>query len=95
MKILTHQARQLVLHKRATTLLELLKKAQSRKQVYEVDLYNHRSDGANSYVSENEILIKIARMNAIQKRILQSYHFLIVELYQLTDDFILPVNLIF
>ena len=93
--MLTHQARQLVLHKRATTLLEMLKKAQNRKQVYEVDLYHHRSDGANSYVSENEILIKIARMNAIQKRILQSYHFLIVELYQLTDDFILPVNLIF
>ena len=73
----------------------MLKNAQNRKQVYEVDLYNHRSDGANNYTSENDILIKIARMNGIQKRILKSYHFLIVELYQLTDDFILPINLIF
>ena len=92
---LTHQARQLILHKRAATLLEMLKNAQNRKAVYEVDLYHHRADGSNNYTSENDILIKIARINAIQKRILRSYHFLIVELYQLTDDFILPVNLIF
>ena len=92
---LTHQARQLILHKRAAILLEMLKNAQSRKDVYAVDLYNHRSNGANNYTSENDILIKIARINGIQKRILKSYHFLIVELYQLTDDFILPINLIF
>jgi hypothetical protein len=43
---------------------------------------------------EEDILIKIARMNEVQKRILKSYHFLILDLYEITEDFMLPVNLL-
>jgi hypothetical protein len=41
---------------------------------------------------EEDILIKIARMNDVQKRILKSYHWLILDLYEITDQFMLPVN---
>ena len=41
---------------------------------------------------EEDILIKIARMNELQKRILKSYHKLILELYEITDQFMLPIN---
>jgi hypothetical protein len=43
---------------------------------------------------EEDILIKIARMNQVQKRILKSYHFLILDLYEITEDFMLPINLL-
>ena len=43
---------------------------------------------------EDDYLIKIARMNQIQKRILKSYHFLILDLYEITEDFMLPINLL-
>jgi hypothetical protein len=41
---------------------------------------------------EEDILIKVARMNQVQKRILKSYHWLILDLYEITDQFMLPVN---
>jgi len=41
---------------------------------------------------EEDILIKIARMNNVQKRILKSYHWLILDLYEITDQFMLPIN---
>jgi hypothetical protein len=42
---------------------------------------------------EEDILIKVARMNELQKRILKSYHRLILELYEITDSFHLPINI--
>jgi hypothetical protein len=45
-------------------------------------------------ISEEDLLIKIARMNDIQRRILKSYHYLILDLYTLTEDFMLPINLL-
>lgn len=41
---------------------------------------------------EENYLIKIARMNEIQKWVLKRYHWLILDLYQISADFILPVN---
>ena len=34
----------------------------------------------------------LAELNDIQKRILKSYYWLVVELYDITENFILPVN---
>jgi chromosomal replication initiation ATPase DnaA len=49
---------------------------------------------ARQMISEEELLIKIASMNDIQRRILRSYHYLILDLYTLTEDFMLPINLL-
>lgn len=95
---LIYQGRQLKLHTRATCLLNLLKSAQARQSHWEGLLYDYRGAKLDStirlqYNHENEFLIVIARMNEVQKRILKSYHRLIIELYTLTEDFLLPVNL--
>lgn len=91
-----YQGKQLKLHKRATCLLELLKKAQERQTYYEKDLALWRRGTYDTPIrlmqSENDILIKIARMNLVQKRILKSYHWLILDLYEITDQFMLPIN---
>lgn len=96
MSKLIYQAKQLKLHKRATILLELLKQAQGRQNLFEGDLAQWRQglDTTRTMISEEDLLIKIARMNQIQKRILKSYHFLILDLYTLTEDFMLPINLL-
>lgn len=91
-----YQGKQLKLHKRATCLLELLKKAQERQTYYEKDLALWRRGTYDTPIrlmqSENDILIKIARMNLVQKRILKSYHWLILDLYEITEQFMLPIN---
>jgi hypothetical protein len=93
---LIYQGRQLKLHKRATCLLELLKAAQSRQTLFEKDLATWRKgtmeDPIRLMQKEEDILIKIARMNQVQKRILKSYHWLILDLYEITDQFMLPIN---
>lgn len=93
---LIYQGRQLKLHKRATCLLELLKSAQARQTLFENDLATWRKgtmeDPIRLMQKEEDILIKIARMNQIQKRILKSYHWLILDLYEITDQFMLPIN---
>lgn len=99
MNYLPYQGKQLTLHKRAACLLELLKKAQSRQLSIENDLWHYRRAAWDEpiklmYKHENDLLLMIARMNSIQKRILKSYHWLILELYQITEDFMLPVNLL-
>lgn len=99
MNQLFQQSKQLKLHKRAACLLELLKKAQSRQEHWESELLKYRGASLDEtiklmYQHENEILINIGRMNSIQKRILKSYHFLILDLYEITEDFMLPVNLL-
>lgn len=96
---LPYQGKQLKLHKRAACLLELLKKAQARQSSIEADLYKWRGATWDEPIKlmnkyEDDYLIKIARMNDIQKRILKSYHFLILDLYEITEDFMLPVNLL-
>jgi hypothetical protein len=97
MEKLIYQGRQLKLHKRATCLLELLKIAQSRQTLFEKDLALWRRGTYDTPIrlmqKEEDILIKIARMNEIQKRILKSYHWLILDLYEITDQFHLPINL--
>jgi hypothetical protein len=97
MEKLMYQGKQLKLHKRAACLLELLKSAQSRQEIFEKDLYKWRQgtmvDPMRLMYAEEDILIKIARMNAIQKRILKSYHWLILDLYEITDSFHLPINI--
>jgi len=96
MSKLIYQAKQLKLHKRAAILLELLKEAQRRQNLFEDDLALWRQglDTTRTMISEEDLLIKIARMNQVQKRILKSYHFLILDLYTLTEDFMLPINLL-
>lgn len=99
MNFLPYQGKQLKLHKRATLLLELLKKAQARQSSLECDLYRWRGATWDEPIKlmtkyEDDYLVKIARMNMIQKRILKSYHWLILDLYELTEDFMLPVNLL-
>jgi hypothetical protein len=93
---LIYQGRQLKLHKRATCLLELLKAAQARQTLFEKDLATWRKgtmeDPIRLMQKEEDILIKIARMNQVQKRILKSYHWLILDLYEITDQFMLPIN---
>jgi hypothetical protein len=95
---LIYQGKQLVLHKRAACLLELLKSAQARQTLFEKDLAKWRKGTYDEPIrlmqKEEDILIKIARMNEVQKRILKSYHFLILDLYEITEDFMLPVNLL-
>ena len=96
MSKLIYQEKQLKLHKRATILLELLKQAQGRQNLFEADLAEWRRglDDTRIMISEEDLLIKIARMNDIQRRILRSYHYLILDLYTLTEDFMLPINLL-
>jgi hypothetical protein len=96
MSKLIYQEKQLKLHKRATILLELLKQAQGRQNLFEADLAEWRRglDTTRTMISEEDLLIKIARMNDIQRRILRSYHYLILDLYTLTEDFMLPINLL-
>jgi hypothetical protein len=97
MEKLMYQGKQLKLHKRATILLELLKEAQHRQYMFEKDLSLWRKGINDEPVrlmsKEEDILIKVARMNEIQKRILKSYHWLILDLYEITDQFMLPVNI--
>jgi len=94
---LIYQGKQLKLHKRAACLLELLKSAQSRQSLFEKDLAKWRGATWDEPIrlmsKEEDILIKIARMNDIQRRILKSYHWLILDLYEITDQFMLPVNI--
>jgi hypothetical protein len=96
MNRLNHQGKQLKLHKRATCLLELLKEAQHRQTIFESDLALWRRGTYDTPIrlmqKEEDILIKIARMNEVQKRILKSYHWLVIELYEITDEFHLPIN---
>ena len=96
MSKLIYQEKQLKLHKRATMLLELLKQAQGRQNLFESDLSEWRRglDDTRTMISEEDLLIKVARMNDIQRRILKSYHFLILDLYTLTEEFMLPINLL-
>jgi hypothetical protein len=96
MSKLIYQEKQLKLHKKATILLELLKQAQGRQNLFEADLAEWRRglDTTRTMISEEDLLIKIARMNDIQRRILKSYHYLILDLYTLTEDFMLPINLL-
>ena len=93
---LIYQGKQLKLHKRATCLLELLKAAQARQTLFEKDLALWRRGTYDTPIrlmqKEEDILIKIARMNQVQKRILKSYHWLILDLYEITDQFHLPIN---
>jgi hypothetical protein len=93
---LNYQGKQLKLHQRATCLLELLKKAQSQQSRQEELLAEWRAagnfDNVRLFTHENNYLIRIAELNDIKKRILQSYYWLIVELYEITDNFFLPVN---
>jgi len=96
---LPYQGKQLKLHQKATCLLELLKKAQARQSDWESQLHQYRGATWDQpiklmYNHENELLIMIARMNEIQKRILRSYHWLILDLYEITENFLLPVNLL-
>jgi len=95
---LIYQGKQLMLHKRATCLLEMLKSAQARQTLFEKDLAKWRQGTYDEPIRlmqrEEDILIKIARMNQVQKRILKSYHFLILDLYEITEDFMLPINLL-
>jgi hypothetical protein len=97
MEKLMYQGKQLKLHKRATVLLELLKEAQNRQYLFEKDLSLWRKGINDEPVrlmsKEEDILIKVARMNEVQKRILKSYHRLILELYEITDSFHLPINI--
>ncbi len=97
MEKLIYHGKQLKLHKRAACLLELLKSAQSRQTIFEKDLSIWRKgtmeDPIRLMQREEDILIKIARMNELQKRILKSYHKLILELYEITDQFHLPINI--
>jgi hypothetical protein len=94
--MLIYQGKQLKLHKRAACLLELLKSAQARQTLFEKDLAKWRQgtmeDPIRLMQKEEDILIKIARMNLVQKRILKSYHWLILDLYEITDQFMLPIN---
>ena len=95
---LIYQGKQLILHKRATTLLELLKKAQAEQSRQEKLLAEWRAagnyDNIRLFTHENNYLIRLAELNDIQKRILKSYYWLIVELYSISENFMLPVNVI-
>ena len=94
--MLENQTKQLKLHQRATCLLELLKKAQSEQARQENLLAEWRAagsfDNVRLFTHENNYLIRLAELNDIQKRILKSYYWLVVELYDITENFILPVN---
>ena len=93
-----YQGKQLILHKRATTLLELLKKSQAEQSRQEQLLAEWRAagnyDNIRLFTHENNYLIRLAELNYIQKRILKSYYWLIVELYSISENFMLPINVI-
>ena len=93
-----YQGKQLILHKRATTLLELLKKSQAEQSRQEQLLAEWRAagnyDNIRLFTHENNYLIRLAELNDIQKRILKSYYWLIVELYSISENFMLPINVI-
>ena len=93
-----YQGKQLILHKRATTLLELLKKAQAEQSRQEKLLAEWRAagnyDNIRLFTHENNYLIRLAELNDIQKRILKSYYWLIVELYSISENFMLPINVV-
>ena len=95
---LDYQGKQLKLHKRATCLLELLKKAQAEQSRQEGLLAEWRAagnyDNIRLFTHENNYLIRLAELNDIQKRILKSYYWLIVELYSISENFLLPINVI-
>ncbi len=95
MNKLIYQEKQIKFHERATILLKMLKEAQRRQGIFEQDLAQWRQglDTTRTMISEEDILIKIARLNQIQRRILKSYHFIILDLYELTEHFMLPINL--
>ena len=72
-------------------------RTQRRQELFQKDLSLWRK-GINEepvrlMSKEEDILIKVARMNEVQKRILKSYHRLILELYEITDSFHLPINI--
>ena len=97
---LIYQGKQLKLHQRATTYLTLLKKAQERQAHHEKQLIKWRGANWDEPIKlmnkyEDDFLIKIARMNEVQKWILKRYHWLIIDLYKITEDFVLPINLTF
>lgn len=97
---LNYQGKQLKLHQRATIYLKLLIKAQERQTNIEKDLSKWRGANYDEPIRlmnryEDDYLIKIARMNEIQKFILKRYHWLILDLYKITEDFVLPVNILF
>lgn len=83
---------------KATCLLELINKAHLRRQSIEEDLSLYRKagpyDNIRLFSNENDFLIKIARMNDIEKRLLKSYKWLIVDLYMIVEDYLLPINFI-
>ena len=93
-----YQGKQLILHKRATTLLELLKKAQGEQSRQEKLLAEWRAagnyDNIRLFTHENNYLIRIAELNDVQKRVLQSYYWLVIELYSISENFMLPINII-
>ena len=93
-----YQGKQLILHKRATTLLEILKKAQAEQSRQEKLLAEWRAagnyDNIRLFTHENNYLIRLAELNDIQKRILKSYYWLIVELYSISENFMLPINVV-
>ena len=95
---LDYQGKQLKLHKRATCLLELLKKAQSEQSRQEKLLAESRAagnyDNIRLFTHENNYLIRIAELNDVQKRVLQSYYWLVIELYSISENFMLPINII-
>jgi hypothetical protein len=95
---LDYQGKQLKLHRRATCLLELLKKAQAEQSRQEGLLAEWRAagnyDNIRLFTHENNYLIRLAELNDIQKRILKSYYWLIVELYSISENFLLPINVI-
>ena len=98
--------KQLKLSLKAECYLSLLRKAQARQTRIYNDLQEFRglpvenikeNGDYNSSIKltfnhENDLVIKIARMNDIQRWLLKRYHFLILDMYHLTNDFILPIN---
>ena len=95
----THQnQKQKQLLQKANCLLELIEKAQKRRNVIEEDLALYRKAGPYDTIrlfsTENDYLIKIARMNDIEKRLLRSYKWLVVDLYIIAEEFLLPINLL-
>jgi len=90
--------RQRQLLQRGNCLLELITKAQLRRESIENDLRIYRQagpyDNIRLFSTENDFLIKIARMHDIEKRLLRSYKWVVVDLYIIAEEFMLPVNLL-
>jgi len=78
--------------------LELLKKAQAEQSRQEKLLSEWRAagnyDNIRLFTHENNYLIRIAELNDVQKRVLQSYYWLVIELYSISENFMLPINII-